>query len=129
LQSVVSLFRCFTTPQATDFVEVFEKQRFSAALFHAVSPAIAQTSRFYGLQSRVLSLRPSSLQLDDRHLLLRPSDRGIEPPGAKGSPDHPFDGRDMWKTLAEGAPSPNEDVLIDVEAFRGAVPARAIGSS
>ena len=41
--------------------------------------------------------------------------------GAKGSPDHPFDGKDMWKTIAEGAPSPNEDVLIDVEAFRGAV--------
>jgi len=41
--------------------------------------------------------------------------------GAKGSPDHPFDGKDMWKTLAEGAPSPNEDVLIDVESFRGAI--------
>ena len=41
--------------------------------------------------------------------------------GAKGSPDHPFDGKDSWKTLAEGAPSPNEDVLIDVEAFRGAI--------
>jgi arylsulfatase A-like enzyme len=41
--------------------------------------------------------------------------------GAKGSPDHPFDGRDMWKTIAEGAPSPNEDVLIDVETFRGAI--------
>ena len=41
--------------------------------------------------------------------------------GAKGSPDHPFDGKDMWKTITEGAPSPNEDVLIDVEAFRGAV--------
>ena len=26
--------------------------------------------------------------------------------GGKGSPDHPFDGKDMWKTLAEGAPSP-----------------------
>lgn len=38
-----------------------------------------------------------------------------------GSPDHPFDGRDMWDTLAKGAPSPNEDVLINVEAFRGAV--------
>ncbi len=41
--------------------------------------------------------------------------------GGKGSPDHPFDGRDMWKTIAEGAPSPNEDVLINVEAFRGAI--------
>ena len=41
--------------------------------------------------------------------------------GAKGSPDHPFDGRDMWATIAEGAPSPPEDILINVEAFRGAV--------
>ena len=41
--------------------------------------------------------------------------------GAKGSPDHPFDGKDMWKTISEGAPSPNDDVLIDVEAFRGAI--------
>jgi arylsulfatase A-like enzyme len=41
--------------------------------------------------------------------------------GGKGSPDHPFDGRDMWQTLAEGAPSPTDDVLINVEIFRGAV--------
>lgn len=41
--------------------------------------------------------------------------------GAQASADHPLDGKDMWKTLAEGAPSPNEDVLINVEAFRGAV--------
>ncbi len=41
--------------------------------------------------------------------------------GGKGSSDHPMDGKDMWPTLAEGKPSPNEDVLINVEAFRGAV--------
>lgn len=41
--------------------------------------------------------------------------------GAKSSPDHPMDGKDIWATLAQGAPSPNEDVLINVEAFRGAV--------
>ena len=41
--------------------------------------------------------------------------------GGKGSPDHPFDGKDIWPTLAEGKPSPNEDILIDVEAFRGAI--------
>ena len=39
----------------------------------------------------------------------------------KGSPDHPFDGKDMWKTLADGKASPNDDVLINVEAFRGSV--------
>jgi arylsulfatase A-like enzyme len=41
--------------------------------------------------------------------------------GAKGSPDHPFDGKDMWPTLAEGQASPHEDLLINVEAFRGAI--------
>ena len=41
--------------------------------------------------------------------------------GGKGSADHPFDGRDMWRTIADGAPSPNEDILINVEAFRGAI--------
>jgi arylsulfatase A-like enzyme len=41
--------------------------------------------------------------------------------GAKGSPDHPFDGKDIWRTLAENQPSPHEEVLINVEAFRGAI--------
>ena len=41
--------------------------------------------------------------------------------GSKGSLDHPFDGRDMWKTISDGAPSPNEDILINVEAFRDAI--------
>jgi arylsulfatase A-like enzyme len=41
--------------------------------------------------------------------------------GAQGSADHPMDGRDMWATLADGKPSPNDDILIDVEAFRGAI--------
>jgi len=39
----------------------------------------------------------------------------------RGSADHPFDGRSVWATLAEGRPSPHDDVLINVEAFRGAV--------
>ena len=41
--------------------------------------------------------------------------------GATGSPDHPFDGKDIWPTLAEGQPSPHEEYLINVEAFRGAI--------
>jgi arylsulfatase A-like enzyme len=41
--------------------------------------------------------------------------------GGKDSPGHPLDGKDIWQTLAEGQPSPNEDVLINVEAFRGAI--------
>jgi arylsulfatase B len=41
--------------------------------------------------------------------------------GAKGSPDHPFDGKDIWPTLVENQPSPHDDYLINVEAFRGAI--------
>ena len=41
--------------------------------------------------------------------------------GAEGSPDHPFDGKDIWPTLAESQPSPHEYYLINVEAFRGAI--------
>ena len=41
--------------------------------------------------------------------------------GAKGSADHPFDGKDIWSTLASGQPSPHDDILINVEAFRGAI--------
>lgn len=41
--------------------------------------------------------------------------------GGKGDPGRPFDGRDVWAAVAEGKPSPHEDILINVEAFRGAV--------
>ena len=41
--------------------------------------------------------------------------------GGTGSPDHPFDGKNIWSTLAEGKPSPHEDILINVEATRGAI--------
>ena len=41
--------------------------------------------------------------------------------GAKGSPDHPFDGKDIWPTVTVNQPSPHDDILINVEAFRGAI--------
>ena len=41
--------------------------------------------------------------------------------GAKGSPDQVFDGKDIWPVLPESKPSPHDDILIDVEAFRGAI--------
>ena len=46
---------------------------------------------------------------------------GLALAGANGSPDHPFDGKDIWPTLAENQPSPHEHILINVEAFRGAI--------
>lgn len=41
--------------------------------------------------------------------------------GGTGSADHPFDGKNIWQTLAEGKPSPHEDILINVEPIRGAI--------
>jgi len=41
--------------------------------------------------------------------------------GAKASPDKPLDGKDIWATVAEGKPSPHDDILVNVEAFRGAI--------
>jgi arylsulfatase A-like enzyme len=35
--------------------------------------------------------------------------------------DKPFDGRDAMATIANGMPSPHEDILINVEMFRGAI--------
>ena len=33
----------------------------------------------------------------------------------------PFDGRDIWPVIAEGKPSPHDDILLNVEIWRGAV--------
>ncbi len=41
--------------------------------------------------------------------------------GVSGDPSKPFDGKDAWGTIAEGKASPHDDVLINVEAFRGAI--------
>jgi arylsulfatase A-like enzyme len=42
--------------------------------------------------------------------------------GAKPNPaDKPLDGKDIWTTVAEGKPSAHEDILVNVEAFRGSV--------
>lgn len=41
--------------------------------------------------------------------------------GASADAGHPLDGKDLWPTLADGKPSPHEDILINVEAVRGAI--------
>ncbi|MGA9196181.1 MAG: hypothetical protein WB037_13905, partial [Pseudolabrys sp.] len=35
--------------------------------------------------------------------------------------DKPLDGKNIWATVAEGQPSPHDDILVNVEAFRGAI--------
>jgi len=41
--------------------------------------------------------------------------------GGEGKADKPFDGRNASATIAEGQPSPHDDILINVELFRGAI--------
>jgi len=41
--------------------------------------------------------------------------------GSQTAPSKPFDGKNAWATLAEGRPSPHEDLLINVELYRGAI--------
>jgi arylsulfatase A-like enzyme len=41
--------------------------------------------------------------------------------GTANPADKPLDGEDIWATVAEGRPSPHDDILVNVEAFRGAV--------
>ena len=42
--------------------------------------------------------------------------------GAPANPaDKPLDGKDIWATVAQGQPSPHDDILVNVEAFRGSV--------
>jgi len=41
--------------------------------------------------------------------------------GGHGSSERPFDGKDAWGSIAEGKSSPHEDILINVEIFRGAI--------
>jgi hypothetical protein len=41
--------------------------------------------------------------------------------GGKGADDHPFDGKNIWPSLTDGEPSPHDELLINVEAIRGAI--------
>ena len=41
--------------------------------------------------------------------------------GGSGNPEVPFDGRDATATIAAGAASPHDEILLNVEVFRGAI--------
>jgi arylsulfatase A-like enzyme len=64
-------------------------------------------------------LKPAVVDEPLHHVDLMPTLLAIA--GAQGNPAKPFDGRDAWATLAEGKPTPHEDVLINVEMHRGAI--------
>ena len=76
---------------------------------------------------RIAAALKQKNMLDNTLIIFRMVDAAGDVPtvlalaGAKGSADHPFDGKDIWSTLASGQPSPHDDILINVEAFRGAI--------
>jgi arylsulfatase A-like enzyme len=41
--------------------------------------------------------------------------------GASGNKDKPLDGVNVWPTLSEGKPSPRQEIVYNIEPFRGAV--------
>jgi arylsulfatase A-like enzyme len=64
-------------------------------------------------------LKPAVVNEPLHHVDLMPTLLAMA--GGKGDPDHPFDGKDATATISEGKPSPHDDILINVEAFRGAI--------
>ena len=64
-------------------------------------------------------LKPGFVNEPLHHVDLMPTLLALA--GGTGSKDHPFDGKDAWATIADGKPSPHDDILINVEVFRGAV--------
>jgi len=64
-------------------------------------------------------LRPAVVDEPLHHVDLMPTLLALA--GGQGNPHKPFDGRNAWATLADGKPSPHEDVLINVELYRGAI--------
>ena len=64
-------------------------------------------------------LKPAVVDAPLHHVDLMPTLLAIA--GGQGNPAKPFDGRDAWATLAEGQPSPHEDLLLNVEVHRGAI--------
>ncbi len=41
--------------------------------------------------------------------------------GDTEKPKRPFDGKDVWASFEQGKPSPHEDILVNVEFYRGAI--------
>lgn len=64
-------------------------------------------------------LKPAVVEEPLHHVDVMPTLLALA--GGRGKADKPFDGRDAWATIAAGRPSPHDDILINVELFRGAI--------
>jgi arylsulfatase A-like enzyme len=64
-------------------------------------------------------LKPAVVNEPLHHVDVMPTLLAIA--GGRENSARPFDGKNAWATLAEGKPSPHEDILINVEIYRGAI--------
>jgi arylsulfatase A-like enzyme len=64
-------------------------------------------------------LQPALVKEPLHHVDIMPSLLALV--GGQGLADKPFDGRNVSAMIGEGQPSPHDDILINVELFRGAI--------
>lgn len=64
-------------------------------------------------------LKPAVVKEPLHHVDIMPTLLAVA--GGKGDPGKPFDGRNALGAVAEGEPSPHDELLINVEVFRGAI--------
>jgi arylsulfatase A-like enzyme len=64
-------------------------------------------------------LQPALVKEPLHHVDIMPSLLALV--GGQGLADKPFDGRNVSAMIGEGQPSPHDDILINVELFRGAL--------
>jgi arylsulfatase A-like enzyme len=64
-------------------------------------------------------IKPAVINEPLHHVDLMPTLLALA--GGTGDARKPIDGKDAWGTIAAGQPSPHDDILINVELFRGAI--------
>lgn len=64
-------------------------------------------------------LKPADVRETLHHVDIMPTLLALA--GGQGDPGKPFDGKDASATIADGGPTPHDDLLINVEVFRGAI--------
>jgi arylsulfatase A-like enzyme len=76
-------------------------------------------TRVVALASWPGHIKPGSVDQPMHVVDMLPTLAGLAGASLEGT--KPLDGMDVWKTIAEGAPSPRKEIVYNVEMFRGAV--------
>ncbi|HBE71022.1 MAG TPA: arylsulfatase [Planctomycetaceae bacterium] len=113
--------------EAKDTLVLFTSDNGGIRQFGSVGPWRGQKGKLYegGVRSPTIAvwegrLAPGEEVAEALHVVdLYPTLLGLA--GGKLSQEKPLDGRDAWHTIAEGAPSPHESILLNATPFTGAV--------